>query len=367
MKTALVYHPEIKEYGFSKEHPLSGERFEIFFNFLKERTPDFEKKFEIIKPESAADDEILTLVHTKEYINAIKKICEGQFSGNIFQYLSSDNIDPLTGTLPKNIDKGARILVKSSVLAGELVASGKFKKAISFGGLHHAKPNYGEGFCIFNDVAICVENLKKKYNLKKILILDTDAHAGNGVKEIFYQDEKTLFLDIHQDPKTLYPGTGFLSEIGEGRGEGFTVNLCLPPGAGNLAYQYLFEKVIFPLAEKFQPEIIIRYGGSDPYYLDPLTDLALTLKGFLMIGKKVREIADKVCSGKVVDLLASGYNLKVLPYCWSALISGLLDLKIDLSDLKEKNPPPEDSKLKKVKKMILEVKNSLKKYWSSLR
>ncbi len=104
-------------------------------------------------------------------------------------------------------------------MAGDLVQRGEFKKAISLGGgLHHAQRNYGEGFCVYNDVAFCGLYLMKTYELERILILDTDAHAGNGTSDYFYEDPRVLFIDLHQDPRTLYPGTGFAHEIGSGRG-----------------------------------------------------------------------------------------------------------------------------------------------------
>jgi len=359
MKAALLYNPEIKRYDFGEGHPFRGDRFKVFVDFFRSK---FKDQVQEIEPKPATD-EILKLVHSEEYIEVMKSASEGVFIKNITEFASGDNLNPLTRYIPRGIDEGARISVGTSFLAGELVAEGKFKTAIAVGGgLHHAKRGYGEGFCIYNDVTVCAENLKQKYNLERILILDTDAHAGNGTAEIFYDDPSILFIDLHQDPRTIYPGTGRIDEIGSGKGKGFTVNLPLLPGTGNDAYRYIFDKVISPVAKEFKPELIIRYGGSDPYYLDGLTSLGLTLDGFRMIGKMVKEIAGKVCKGKEVDLLGSGYNLGVLPYAWSALISGLLDLDIDL-DLKEENPPPKDSRLEYTKDMVERLRKGLKGYW----
>lgn len=361
MQTALVYHKDLAGYSFGEGHPFKGDRFVEFFNFFTSHLVNFNEKFKLIEPEPATD-ELLELVHTKEYIKVIRSASEGEVLSNIHRYISSDNIEPLTGYVPHGIEEASRIIVGTALLAGESVAQNKFRKAIGFGGMHHAKPDYGEGFCFYNDVAICVKNLKQKYNLKRILVLDTDAHAGNGTKEIFYADPEVLFIDIHQDPRTLYPGCGFIQEIGKDRGEGFTVNLCLLPGTGNQAYRYIFEEVIFPLAGEFKPELLLRYGGSDPHYLDELTNLGLTLEGFRIIGEKVRALAEEFTQGKAIDLLLSGYNIKVLPFAWSALISGLLDLDIDLRGLKE-NSPPKDSRLSETKDMVRELKRLLKKYF----
>jgi acetoin utilization protein AcuC len=373
-KTALVYNPEIKNYSFGKGHPFTGGRFEIFVNFLKTNLPDFKDYFEEILPEPAAEED-LKLFHSQEYIEAMKRASEGEILQNIFQYTTVDNLDPSTGYLPKGIEEATRVLVGTSITAARLVLEGKprsrtsslrggFKKAIAIGGgLHHAKKSFGEGFCVYNDVVICAKKLLN-LGLKRILILDTDAHAGNGTKEAFYEDGRILFIDIHQDPKTLYPGTGFVEEIGKGKGEGFIVNIPLPPEASDLAYQYCFEKIIFPLAKEFEPEIIIRYGGSDPHFQDQLTNLGLTLDGFKMIGKNIRKLAE-ICDGKEIDLIASGYNLKILPLAWTNLISGLLNLSIEIK--KEVSTPPKDLDLKETKEIIKELKNLLKKYWECFK
>ena len=363
MNTALLYHKELERYSFGEGHPFGGDRFREFFNFFESRFTPFKDKFKIIEPEPAIDKN-LELVHSKDYIKAIQSASEGIVLSNILQYVSGDNLNPLTGYIPQGVDKGARIIVGISLKASELVAGEEFNKAIGIGGgMHHAKPNYGEGFCFYNDIAILAKNLLGKYNLQRILILDTDAHAGNGTMEIFYDNPEVLFIDIHQHPHTLYPGTGFIHEIGSGKGEGFTVNLPVLPGTGNKAYEYIFQEVIFPLAKEFTPQVIIRYGGSDPHYLDELTNLGLTLEGFKMIGKQVSQITEELTFGKCIDLLLSGYNLAILPFAWSGLIAGLLDLDIDLSGAKETSPPKVDSKLKDTKDMLSQLKKHLKKYW----
>jgi len=365
-KTALVHNPEIKNYHFGKAHPFKGERFEIFVNFLKTNLPNFKDHFEEILPEPAEDKD-LKLAHSEDYIEAIGKASKGIILPNISDYISNDNIDYETGYLPKGIDKPARIIAGTSLLAGELVFEGKFRKAVGVGGgLHHAKWNYGEGFCTFNDVVICVKNLLEK-GAKRILVLDTDAHAGNGVAEALKEENRTLFIDFHQNPLTLYPGTGFLNETGKGKGEGFTVNIPLPPRAGDKSFEYCFDEIIFPLAKEFKPEIIIRYGGSDPYFNDSLTQLGLTLEGFKMIGQKVKNLADEVCQGKEVDLIASGYNKEILPLAWTSLLSGLLDLKINLKDPNEKLAPRRDYGLEEVKEIIKELKQILKKHWKCFK
>jgi acetoin utilization protein AcuC len=365
MKTALIYNPEIKNYNFGKDHPFTPERFENFVKFAKQKISNFDEIFEHIMPEPANQSD-LELFHDKKYIDVIKKASDGIRVPNIINYVTADNLNPATGYLPKGIHQASTIAVGSSVKGAELVYEGKFQKAtVMGGGLHHAKKDKGEGFCVYNDVVIAAKKLLQK-GAKKILILDTDAHAGNGTSEAFYNDPGVLFIDIHQHPSTIYPGTGFENEIGEEKGKGLTVNVPLLPGASDKSYEYVFDEIIFPVVFEFKPEIIIRNGGSDPYFEDILTNLGLTFDGFEMIGKKVRQLADSVCNGKEVDLLASGYDQKALPLAWLSLVTGLLGLNIQIKEPRvmvlSKN-----FRLKETKEMAEELKNHLKDYWKCFK
>ncbi len=364
-KTAIAYNPEIENYNFGKGHPFTSDRFEKFLSFAKQKLVNFKDVFELITPEPAKDSD-LKLFHSREYIEVMKKASKGIILSNIFQYTTTDNLDPLTGYLPKGIDKAARMAVGTSLKAAELVFQGKYKKAIALGGgLHHAKKEKGEGFCIYNDVVICAKKLLKR-GMKRILILDTDAHAGNGTTEAFYNENRVLFIDIHQDPRTMYPGTGYIYEIGENKGKGFTINIPLLPGTGDKSYEYVFDQIIFPIAKEFKPEMIIRNGGSDPHFADGLTNLGLTLDGFKMIGKKVKELAEQVCEGKEIDLIASGYNQEILAPAWLSLVSGLLNLDVKLKESQERILL-KDFRIKETKKTIKELKSYLKDYWKSLQ
>ena len=361
MNFGFLFRKEINEYDFGEGHPFHGRRGEEFLKILKERT---KKDFPILKAEPAKDEDLF-LICSKDYIEFTKNFFEARhfgrdFDGKFYFYHSQDNFP---GKNPGNIEIAARFIVGQAKLAADLVLTNKFKKVISIGGgLHHAKFNFGEGFCLYNDVAFCAKYLLEKYNLKRILILDTDAHGGNGTMEYFLEEKRVLFVDIHQDPLTLYPGTGFVEQIGGGEGRGFTVNIPLPPFSGDKVYKLVFEEIVEPIVKKFKPQIILRNGGSDPHFSDPLTNLNLTIEGFKMIGEKVRELS-KISDGKEIDFIASGYNLKTLPECWLALVSGLLGLKIPLKKERKIKEPKEV--IEKTKELILRIKEILKPYWFS--
>lgn len=368
MAIAILYREELKEYDFGPGHPFRGDRYELFPKFLKQNMAE-DDNYRILKAEPANDENLL-LTCQKEYIDFTKEYYRAanlglSYPGPFGRFHSGDN---LPVGRPGKLEEAARLIVGQAKMACNLVQEGKFKKVVSIGGgLHHAKPSYGEGFCLYNDVAFCALYLMQKYKLERILILDTDAHAGNGTCEYFYEDRRVLFIDLHQNPLTLYPGTGFADEIGQGKGEGFTINVPMPVGAGYDSYQLVFESIVEPVTQEFKPQIIVRNGGSDPHFDDVLTGLGLSIKGFRMVGDIVRVMAE-VCDGKVIDLIASGYNSKVLPYTWLALISGLAGIAVKIE---EPEPVPQryrtDLAFAETKQVVTEVKNHLKDYWRCLR
>lgn len=367
-KFALLYRQELREYDFGPGHPCHGDRYEIFPQFLHKNLPP-DDNYQILQAEPATDGD-LRLICQKNYIDFTKGYFGAasaglSYPGQFFQYHSADN-RPIGK--PGKLEEAARVIIGQAKMACDVVQGDKFKKVVSLGGgMHHAKPDYGEGFCLYNDVAFCGLYLMQEHKLERILILDTDAHAGNGTCQYFYEEPRVLFIDLHQDPRTLYPGTGFAHQIGSGRGKGFTINIPVPVYAGYDSYRLAFESVVEPVTQEFNPQIIIRNGGSDPHFADVLTSLGLPVRGFRMIGEKVREMA-KVCDGKVIDLIFSGYNEKVLPYGWLALISGLAGIELEVEE-PEPIPPrlSTDPSLSGTEKVVEEVRRQLKDYWGCLR
>lgn len=368
MPIAILYREELKEYDFGPGHPFRGERYIQFYQFLREYLPE-DNNYRVVKADWASEEDLF-LICQKDYIEVTKEYYKAahldlNYGGPIYRYHSGDNIP--TGT-PGKLEEAARLVVGQAKKACDLIQEGKFQKAVCLGGgLHHAKPDYGEGFCLYNDVAFCARYLLERYQLQRVLILDTDAHAGNGTCEYFYDEPRVLFIDLHQDPRTLYPGTGFVHEIGSGEGKGFTVNVPMPPYAGYNSYKLVLEEIAQPLAEEFKPQLIIRNGGSDPHFSDGLTNLGLPVEGFRMIGEKVREMSE-ICQGKSIDLIASGYNKQVLPYAWLALICGLVGIEMKIAELAGVAPRfSKDPSFAETQHIVTEVKRYLRDYWKCFK
>jgi acetoin utilization protein AcuC len=368
MTVAVLYQEALKEYDFGSGHPFHGDRYSIFMHFLKKRLPP-DSLYKILKA-SPADDHDLALVCDQDYIDFVKEYYHAMAFGwigffeNVARYLSVDN-KPVGN--PGEIERAARLIVGQAKMAADLVQSGEYQKVISVGGgMHHAKQRFGEGFCVYNDVAFAARYLIEKYNLERILVLDTDAHAGNGTAEYLRSNPKVLFIDVHQDPQTIYPGTGFVPDVGSGQAVGLTINLPMPVHAGNASYLTVFNEVILPVTREYQPQIIIRAGGSDPHFNDGLTYLGMTVAGFRLMGDKVREMSE-VCGGREIDLIASGYNAQVLPYAWLSLLSGIADWPLTVEE--PVNVPSnfeQDLVLSATEQMIEEVKKFHRQYWKCL-
>jgi acetoin utilization protein AcuC len=345
---AVLYSEGLKAYDLG--HVISGARFQHFIDLYR-KILGGHKDFELVSPNCAIRED-LELVHTEAYIQRIER-CESR--------------DPHDTPLSPGFVQAAKLLAGAGKQAGEMIKAGDYEKAFVIGGgVQHANREREKGFGVFSDVGICAENLMQKCDVQRILIFDADAHAGDGIYEIFCQDPRVLFVSIHQDPATLYPGRGFLSEIGRGRGQGFSINVPLPPKAGDRAYEYAIKTILEPVADEFVPEIILMIDGSDPHYSDRITDMGLTLRGIKMVGEAVGCLAERLCEDKMVGFLGSGYSSTplVVSLGWLVSMAGAAGVEIDLvqpESLSAKGDSREE--MKATEHIVKAIQNQLAPYW----
>lgn len=242
----------------------------------------------------------LARVHTASYLDDMLAL-EGKRV-----WLDRDT----TAVSPGSI-KAAMSAAGTSIRAVEAVVNGKSQSAFALvrppG--HHAEPVRARGFCLFNNVAVAAAHAHAKLGCTRILIVDWDAHHGNGTQGIFWADPDVLFFDTHCAPP-FYPGSGFLEEVGAGLGEGYTINVPLPEDAGDIAYKRAFREILIPAADRFEPDLVLVSAGFDPHRNDMA--LNLTYDGFAALTSIVQGIADKHCEGKLALVLEGGYNLESL-------------------------------------------------------
>ena len=351
-KATITYHEKYKQYDLGENHPYRGDRFTNTINYLQKQNLLKNPQITLTQPQPATKQH-LQLTHDEKYINHIYTLAQ-----------QNKPYDIETPVNPKIVE-AALLITGGAIECAEAIIQNKAKKAISLGGgFHHAGKNYGGGFCIFNDIAILTEYLRTKHKLNRFLILDHDVHFGNGTSDIYYKDPTVLYISLHQDPRPIYPGTGFTWQTGQDQGKGYNINIPLQPGTSDETYLYALNETFIPLAEEFQPQIIITNGGSDPHHADTLGDLALTTKGFYQIAKTIKQTADKTTNGKHILIPGSGYNPKILPPCWYALIAGAIGLPEPPPE--EQYPPPQEPPhcRKTVEKTIDELKHLLRKNWA---
>ncbi|MFX1475792.1 MAG: acetoin utilization protein AcuC [Promethearchaeota archaeon] len=196
------------------------------------------------------------------------------------------------------------------------------------GGLHHARPNSAAGFCIFNDVAIACRYLQKEYGLKRILYFDIDVHHADGVQEIFYDDPGVLTLSIHESGRTLYPGTGFPEELGEGEGQGYSVNVPLPPYTIDEYYLQAFEAIVPPIMEHYRPEAVVMQNGVDTHFQDQLGHLQLTTAAHTKVAARMVELIKQYAGGRLIAVGGGGYSYLSVPRCWTLMFGEYAGLDV---------------------------------------
>jgi len=186
---------------------------------------------------------------------------------------------------------------------------------------HHAEFSRAMGYCLFNNVALAAAFAMEALGLKRVLILDWDLHHGNGTQHLFEADPRVLFISVHQYP--LYPGTGHFTETGRGPGEGYTINLPLPPGWGDGAYAAVFEQVVVPVARAFCPQLILVSAGFDAHHLDPMGGMEMSADGFAALTRCLMDLAGELCSRRLVLVLEGGYHAQALADSVAAVLTEL--------------------------------------------
>ncbi|MCS7120320.1 MAG: histone deacetylase family protein [Nitrososphaerota archaeon] len=353
MSVCITYHEKFRQYDLGANHPFKGDRFPKAKAFFDKKNLSKSQNVCYIEPRPAKESNLIK-VHTREFVDLIKRLAEAGRPYDLDTPVSMPILEALM------------FMIGGVIEAGDAIFSGRFGRAVALGGgFHHAGRDYAGGFCIFNDIAILVEHLREKFGVKRFLILDYDVHFGNGTSDIYYSDPNVLFISLHQDPLTIYPGRGFIDEIGEGEGEGYNVNVPLPVRTGEESYLLALNEIFPPLAEEFKPEIIIANGGSDAHFADHLGSMGLTAKGFFKISRTILETSKKVCNGRAALLIASGYNPLVLPYCWYALAAGFIEPQRDPEEIEDYFPSPRDpwQNRVQVERILGDLKKILRKYW----
>lgn len=314
----VVYHDDYLTYNFGPGHPFTPVRWEA----LQQLLAGAGLPIEWIIPEPASD-ESLCKVHSREFVDAVKAASGGFGPSYSGQYGLE------TGDVPvfRGMHDASSIVAGGSLRAGELVASGQAKRALQLGGgLHHAMRDRASGFCVYNDLAVLVQGLRDQD--LRIAYVDIDVHHGDGVQAIFYDDADVLTVSLHESGRYLFPGTGFVDELGRGAAQGTSINLPLFPETKDASFLEVFDSVVPDTVKAFQPDILVVQSGADAHRLDPLAHLSLTTHAYGAVFDRLIQLADDVTGGRIVVTLGGGYAFDSTLRIWSMLAYKLADEKL---------------------------------------
>ncbi len=329
-------------------HPESPQRLKAIYKRLEK--DDIKALYKVRAPRMATRQE-LAWNHTAAYIERIAR------TAGISHY----QLDPDTSTSERSWES-ACYAVGGVFTALDDIFSNDFAGGFALirppG--HHAEMDHAMGFCLFNNVALGAHYCLKRLGCQRVLIVDWDLHHGNGTQHSFYQENRVLYFSTHQFP--YYPGTGLATECGEGKGEGFTVNCPLEPGAGNEHFASVFNRLLDPIAKQFRPDVILCSAGFDIYERDPLGGMRVDTNGFAFLAAKLLDLADELSNGRLLFCLEGGYDL-------TGLSEGVAAVLRAIARKMKKNEKNIVDDLKKSDVSIKGLEEALriqKKYWSSL-
>jgi acetoin utilization protein AcuC len=256
----------------------------------------------------------LTAIHDEQYIEAVEKVSAGGSVENIIKFGLGNADNPIF----ENMAEGARFQVGGTLLGAKMLMENKANKVLQLGGgFHHAHYNFAAGFCIYNDLALAINEM---VNFGwHVAYLDIDVHHGDGVQEMFYSSENVMTISIHESGEFLFPGKGWIHELGKGGGRALKLNVPLEPFTEGSSYLEFLEKVVKPALSWFKPNALVVQAGADAHFSDPLADNLLTTYDYEAIFRKIINIADTNCNGKVLFTLGGGYSSTATPRIWALL------------------------------------------------
>jgi len=307
----LVYSPIYLEHDMGPGHPESPERLRALMKHLEET--GLRERLVDIEPAPASLEWIET-VHSSDYVRFVREVCEK--GGGLL-----DTGDTVANARSYDV---ALMAAGGGLAAVDAVMDGRVERAfcaVRPPG-HHAERDCAMGFCLFNNVAIAAEYVRKKHGIERVLIVDWDVHHGNGTEHSFADSADVAYFSIHQFPH--YPGTGAAGDDGTGEGKGFTVNVPMSAGAGDEEFIAAFNERFLPKAREFKPTFVLISAGFDAHRSDPLSALQVSEDGYREMTRMLCELADETAGGRVVSFLEGGYSLTAMPSAAAAHIEELI-------------------------------------------
>jgi acetoin utilization protein AcuC len=316
----IVWGEQLTAYDHGRGHPLRPVRLELTMALSRQLGVLDRPSVTFRAPEMASDD-LLELVHDPLYVGYVKSVTPDRLvdeAGRAFGFGPGDN--PLFA----HMHEASALVAGASAMAAAAVWEGRAHRAVNLaGGLHHAMRDRASGFCVYDDPAVAIAWLLAA-GAERVAYVDIDVHHGDGVQSAFYRDPRVMTISLHESGQTLFPGTGFASEIGMGDGAGYAVNVALPAGTTDTGWMRAFEAVVPPLLEAYQPQILLTQHGCDTHWLDPLAHLRSSVDGQRAAYHRLAELAESCAGGRWVAMGGGGYEVgQVVPRSWTHLLAEL--------------------------------------------
>ncbi len=313
MSQACVYlGEELARYHFGEDHPFGPHRYPAFVEAFRARGLD--EAVRSCAPAVATADQIERF-HTPEYVARVRT--QSRTGAGFLDY----------GDTPafEGVYQASAAVVGSTLDAVARVLEGACRRAfVPIAGLHHARRGEAAGFCVFNDCGVAIETLRHEHGVRRVAYVDIDAHHGDGVLYSFISDPDVYIVDLHEDGRFLYPGTGFAEETGQGAAVGTKLNILMPPGADDAQFLAAWERAEAFLAER-DPQFILFQCGADGLAGDPITHLRYSKAAYAHAARRLCGLADACCRGRLVALGGGGYSAENLAEAWCAVVEALAE------------------------------------------
>lgn len=322
-RAGLVLAPEVRAYDHGPGHPLRPERVLYTWELIRACGLMELPSVETLAGRPATDEEVL-LVHEPEFVEATRRAGHGE-EGPWHRYGYGPGDNPVF----PNMHEAAAAVVGASLVAAEAVLEGRVAHAFSApGGLHHAMPARASGFCVYNDPAIAIARMLA-HGLPRVAYVDVDAHHGDGVQAVFWRDPRVLTISLHESGEYVFPGTGFVHELGGGEAEGTKVNVPLHPGTGDRAWLRAIEAIVPPLVRAFRPSVLVTQLGCDTHATDPIAHLRLTTGAYRETARALHALAHEAAGGRWLATGGGGYQwARVVPRAWTLYFAEMADAEI---------------------------------------